>query len=171
MCSTKITYSYILSSSLSLVTCLFSSSSIFLLHFLVFHHYYHGPILTTTNKTLVLQQINEILDTAKNKTDTPLEHHNETGVMSGHAESIFLPESLVLCTRERPILCLLLMLGTLWLGYTLYLIKRRYCLFTCCFTLWISEPFYSLFYRIKIYVVSRGATLVFFLLGTHLSSL
>uniref|UniRef100_A0A3Q2WQR3 Solute carrier family 4 member 11 n=1 Tax=Haplochromis burtoni TaxID=8153 RepID=A0A3Q2WQR3_HAPBU len=45
-------------------------------------------------------------------------------VMSGHAESIFLPESLVLCTRERPILCLLLMLGTLWLGYTLYLIKR-----------------------------------------------
>uniref|UniRef100_A0AAX7TBH8 Bicarbonate transporter-like transmembrane domain-containing protein n=1 Tax=Astatotilapia calliptera TaxID=8154 RepID=A0AAX7TBH8_ASTCA len=64
----------------------------------IFHHYYHGPILTTTNKTLV--------------------------VMSGHAESIFLPESLVLCTRERPILCLLLMLGTLWLGYTLYLIKR-----------------------------------------------
>uniref|UniRef100_A0AAX7VEG1 Bicarbonate transporter-like transmembrane domain-containing protein n=1 Tax=Astatotilapia calliptera TaxID=8154 RepID=A0AAX7VEG1_ASTCA len=61
---------------------------------------------------------------AKNKTDTPLEHQNETRVMSGHAESIFLPESLVLCTRERPILCLLLMLGTLWLGYTLYLIKR-----------------------------------------------
>lgn len=27
--------------------------------------------------------------------------------------------------REIPILCLLLMLGTLWLGYTLYLIKRR----------------------------------------------
>ncbi|XP_026002276.1 sodium bicarbonate transporter-like protein 11 isoform X2 [Astatotilapia calliptera] len=90
----------------------------------IFHHYYHGPILTTTNKTLVLQQINEILDSAKNKTDTPLEHQNETRVMSGHAESIFLPESLVLCTRERPILCLLLMLGTLWLGYTLYLIKR-----------------------------------------------
>lgn len=42
----------------------------------------------------------------------------------GHA-LIFLPESLVQCTREMPILCLLLMLGTLWLGYTLYLIKRR----------------------------------------------
>lgn len=39
---------------------------------------------------------------------------------------VFLPETLVECTRERPILCLLLMLGTLWLGYALYLIKRRY---------------------------------------------
>uniref|UniRef100_A0A667X9N2 Solute carrier family 4 member 11 n=1 Tax=Myripristis murdjan TaxID=586833 RepID=A0A667X9N2_9TELE len=50
-----------------------------------------------------------------------------TGPVTGHAEghlSIILPESLVVCTRERPILCLLLMLGTLWLGYALYLIKR-----------------------------------------------
>ncbi|KAJ3613154.1 hypothetical protein NHX12_019406, partial [Muraenolepis orangiensis] len=29
-------------------------------------------------------------------------------------------ESLIHCTRERPLLCLLLMLGTLWMGYTLY---------------------------------------------------
>ncbi|XP_014914046.1 solute carrier family 4 member 11 isoform X4 [Poecilia latipinna] len=28
------------------------------------------------------------------------------------------------CTRERPVLCLLLMLGTLWMGYTLYQFKR-----------------------------------------------
>uniref|UniRef100_A0AAQ5Z5Q6 Bicarbonate transporter-like transmembrane domain-containing protein n=1 Tax=Amphiprion ocellaris TaxID=80972 RepID=A0AAQ5Z5Q6_AMPOC len=47
---------------------------------------------------------------ANNQTQNMPEHHNET--------------SLVICTRERPILCLLLMLGTLWLGYTLYLIKR-----------------------------------------------
>uniref|UniRef100_A0A3Q0S7R7 Solute carrier family 4 member 11 n=1 Tax=Amphilophus citrinellus TaxID=61819 RepID=A0A3Q0S7R7_AMPCI len=68
----------------------------------IFQHYYHEPTLVTTNRTL-------------------------TGMLSGHAEgheSIFLPETLVVCTKERPILCLLLMLGTLWLGYTLYLIKR-----------------------------------------------
>lgn len=36
-----------------------------------------------------------------------------------------LPESLIHCTRERPVLCLLLMMGTLWMGYTLYQFKRR----------------------------------------------
>uniref|UniRef100_A0A8C8HDK8 Bicarbonate transporter-like transmembrane domain-containing protein n=1 Tax=Oncorhynchus tshawytscha TaxID=74940 RepID=A0A8C8HDK8_ONCTS len=41
-----------------------------------------------------------------------------------HVTHVFLPESLVLCTRERPILCLLLMLGTLWLGYALYQLRR-----------------------------------------------
>ncbi|XP_053179830.1 solute carrier family 4 member 11-like [Scomber japonicus] len=84
----------------------------------IFQHFYHGPILATTNSTLVLQEITEILEKMKNQT-----LHNETGHTEGHA-SVFLPESLVLCTRERPILCLLLMLGTLWLGYALYLIKR-----------------------------------------------
>uniref|UniRef100_A0AAQ5ZAJ5 Bicarbonate transporter-like transmembrane domain-containing protein n=1 Tax=Amphiprion ocellaris TaxID=80972 RepID=A0AAQ5ZAJ5_AMPOC len=67
----------------------------------IFQHYYHGPMLATTNSTTV----------------------SPSGQAEGHA-SVFLPESLVICTRERPILCLLLMLGTLWLGYTLYLIKR-----------------------------------------------
>ncbi|XP_027857401.1 solute carrier family 4 member 11 isoform X5 [Xiphophorus couchianus] len=33
-------------------------------------------------------------------------------------------EDLPQCTRERPVLCLLLMLGTLWMGYTLYQFKR-----------------------------------------------
>lgn len=90
-----------------------------------FKHFYHGPTLATTNSTLVLQQINEILEKMKNHTTNMLEHHNETVSPTGHSEvSIFLPESLVLTTRERPILCLLLMLGTLWLGYALYLIKK-----------------------------------------------
>lgn len=66
----------------------------------------------------------------KNQTENTLSDHNQTDVsLMGHAAGhalITLPESLVLCTRERPILCLLLMLGTLWLGYALYLIKRRY---------------------------------------------
>ncbi|XP_049595970.1 solute carrier family 4 member 11 isoform X2 [Syngnathus scovelli] len=35
-----------------------------------------------------------------------------------------LPNSLINCTRERPVLCLLLMMGTLWMGYTLYQFKR-----------------------------------------------
>ena len=37
-----------------------------------------------------------------------------------------IPESFIQCTRESPVLCLLLMLGTLWMGYTLYQFKRRY---------------------------------------------
>ncbi|XP_075959658.1 solute carrier family 4 member 11-like [Anarhichas minor] len=91
----------------------------------IFKHFYHGPTLATTNSTLVLQQINEILEKMKNQTTNMLQHDNETVSPMGHSEvSIFLPESLVLTTRERPILCLLLMLGTLWLGYTLYLIKK-----------------------------------------------
>ncbi|XP_028272230.1 sodium bicarbonate transporter-like protein 11 isoform X2 [Parambassis ranga] len=92
-----------------------------------FRHFYHGPTLATTNSTLVLQQINEILEKTKKQAANALEHHNETTSLLGHAEghaSVFLPQSLVLCTRERPILCLLLMLGTFWLGYALYLIKR-----------------------------------------------
>ncbi|XP_032383878.1 sodium bicarbonate transporter-like protein 11 [Etheostoma spectabile] len=92
----------------------------------IFQHFYHGPTLATTNSTLVLQQINEILEKMQNHSGNMPENHNET-VSLGHAEghtSIFLPETLVLTTRERPILCLLLMLGTLWLGYALYIIKR-----------------------------------------------
>ncbi|XP_055080554.1 solute carrier family 4 member 11-like isoform X2 [Periophthalmus magnuspinnatus] len=76
----------------------------------IFNHYYYGPTLVTSNSTVVLQQITEILEQANNQT--------------GDSNLLLLPESLVMCTRERPILCLLLMLGTLWLGYALYLIKR-----------------------------------------------
>uniref|UniRef100_UPI0037E78E11 solute carrier family 4 member 11-like n=1 Tax=Semicossyphus pulcher TaxID=241346 RepID=UPI0037E78E11 len=91
----------------------------------IFKHFYHGPTLVTTNSTLVLQQITEILEKANNQTGNTSERLN--GTVMGQAEehvNVFLPESLVVCTRERPVLCLLLMLGTLWLGYALYLIKR-----------------------------------------------
>ncbi|XP_068181723.1 solute carrier family 4 member 11-like isoform X2 [Antennarius striatus] len=91
----------------------------------IFQHFYHGPTLTTTNSTAVIQQINEILEKAENQIGNTLGDHNVT--VMGHTEGhplIFLPESLVQCTREMPILCLLLMLGTLWLGYTLFIIKR-----------------------------------------------
>uniref|UniRef100_UPI003AAF9904 solute carrier family 4 member 11-like n=1 Tax=Centroberyx gerrardi TaxID=166262 RepID=UPI003AAF9904 len=93
----------------------------------IFEHFYHGPTLATINSTLVLQQIKDILEQANNETGLGNGNGNGTGPLVDHAEghlSVFLPESLVVCTRERPILCLLLMLGTLWLGYALYLIKR-----------------------------------------------
>ncbi|XP_017263591.1 sodium bicarbonate transporter-like protein 11 isoform X2 [Kryptolebias marmoratus] len=97
----------------------------------IFEHFYYGPTLTTTNRTVVLQEINEILDKFENQTTNVLEHQIGNVSLHGHGKSqmsvlnlVFLPESLVVCTRERPVLCLLLMLGTLWLGYTLYLIKR-----------------------------------------------
>uniref|UniRef100_H3DE75 Solute carrier family 4 member 11 n=1 Tax=Tetraodon nigroviridis TaxID=99883 RepID=H3DE75_TETNG len=88
----------------------------------IFQHFYHGPTLTTTNSTLVFQQLTGIL----NQTGKSLGEHGRAGSLEHPEEHalIFLPESLVQCTREMPILCLLLMLGTLWLGYVLYLIKR-----------------------------------------------
>lgn len=52
-----------------------------------------------------------------------LQRGNRSEVLVG---SMFnaMPESFIQCTRERPVLCLLLMLGTLWMGYTLYQFKR-----------------------------------------------
>ncbi|XP_065122607.1 solute carrier family 4 member 11-like [Paramisgurnus dabryanus] len=73
----------------------------------IFHKYYHGTILV--NGSTEEQHLNVIL------------HHKMTGSQNG---GISIPATIVLCTRERPILCLLLMLGTLWLGYGLFLIKR-----------------------------------------------
>ncbi|XP_061580911.1 solute carrier family 4 member 11-like isoform X2 [Cololabis saira] len=93
----------------------------------IFEHFYHGPILATTNSTVVLQEITDILQKAHNQTTIAPEHQDGNMSQLAHAEQqilVFLPESLVICTRERPILCLLLMLGTLWLGYALYLVKR-----------------------------------------------
>uniref|UniRef100_A0A8C6WEZ5 Solute carrier family 4 member 11 n=1 Tax=Neogobius melanostomus TaxID=47308 RepID=A0A8C6WEZ5_9GOBI len=92
----------------------------------IFEHYYHGPILSTTNSTVVLQQITEILEQANNQMLSTAHTNNGTVLAMGHPEVLtgpILPESLVVCTRERPILCLLLMLGTLWLGYTLFVIN------------------------------------------------
>ncbi|CAL1613900.1 unnamed protein product [Knipowitschia caucasica] len=84
----------------------------------IFDHYYYGPTLATSNSSVVLQQITEILERANN-------HSGSNSSEPGPSHPLLLlPESLVVCTRERPILCLLLMLGTLWLGYALYLIKR-----------------------------------------------
>ncbi|XP_037833681.1 sodium bicarbonate transporter-like protein 11 isoform X2 [Kryptolebias marmoratus] len=71
----------------------------------IFQRYYHAP--TLANRSVE---------------DFP-PGGNRSEVVVG---SVFgaLPESFILCTRERPVLCLLLMLGTLWMGYTLYQFKR-----------------------------------------------
>ncbi|XP_014914044.1 solute carrier family 4 member 11 isoform X2 [Poecilia latipinna] len=76
----------------------------------IFQRYYHAPGLE--NRSIAdLPQVGD------------LQGGNRSEVMVG---SVFnaLPESFIQCTRERPVLCLLLMLGTLWMGYTLYQFKR-----------------------------------------------
>lgn len=79
----------------------------------VFHRYYHPPTLANSS----LEDFRQGKD---------LFGGNKSEVAAGLALNA-LPESFIQCTRERPVLCLLLMLGTLWMGYTLYQFKRRYC--------------------------------------------
>uniref|UniRef100_A0A673IQB5 Solute carrier family 4 member 11 n=1 Tax=Sinocyclocheilus rhinocerous TaxID=307959 RepID=A0A673IQB5_9TELE len=75
----------------------------------IFQEYYHAPTLAN-GSAAELNRISGSLHIGElNLT--------ETGPVS-------LPESFILCTRARPLLCLLLMLGTLWVGYTLYQFRR-----------------------------------------------
>ncbi|XP_046731667.1 sodium bicarbonate transporter-like protein 11 isoform X6 [Silurus meridionalis] len=75
----------------------------------IFHKYYHPPTLANGSME-ELHRISGGLNVGE---------VNVTG-----AGLLSLPESFILCTRARPLLCLLLMLGTLWVGYTLYQFKR-----------------------------------------------
>ncbi|KAK3554431.1 hypothetical protein QTP70_023039, partial [Hemibagrus guttatus] len=75
----------------------------------IFHRYYHPPTLANGS----IEELHRI-SAGLNAGET-----NLTG-----AGLLSLPESFILCTRARPLLCLLLMLGTLWVGYTLYQFKR-----------------------------------------------
>uniref|UniRef100_A0A672R6C9 Sodium bicarbonate transporter-like protein 11 n=1 Tax=Sinocyclocheilus grahami TaxID=75366 RepID=A0A672R6C9_SINGR len=75
----------------------------------IFHEYYHAPTLAN-GSTAELNRISGSLRSGElNLT--------ETGPVT-------LPESFILCTRARPLLFMLLMLGTLWVGYTLYQFRR-----------------------------------------------
>uniref|UniRef100_A0A8C9ZXX8 Solute carrier family 4 member 11 n=1 Tax=Sander lucioperca TaxID=283035 RepID=A0A8C9ZXX8_SANLU len=75
--------------------------------------------------------VDAVKGTVKSKylffTDFTVSHYllggNRSEVAAGLALNA-LPESVIQCSRERPVLCLLLMLGTLWMGYTLYQFKR-----------------------------------------------
>uniref|UniRef100_A0A1A8HMH9 Solute carrier family 4, sodium borate transporter, member 11 n=1 Tax=Nothobranchius korthausae TaxID=1143690 RepID=A0A1A8HMH9_9TELE len=76
----------------------------------IFHRYYHSP--TLANRSIEdFPQGGDLLG------------GNRSKAMLSSVFSTF-PESFIHCTRERPVLCLLLMLGTLWMGYTLYQFKR-----------------------------------------------
>ncbi|XP_031728974.1 solute carrier family 4 member 11 isoform X1 [Anarrhichthys ocellatus] len=76
----------------------------------IFHRYYHAPTLA-----------NGTIDAFPQGGDLLGGNRSETA--AGFALNA-LPDSVIHCTRERPVLCLLLMLGTLWMGYTLYQFKR-----------------------------------------------
>uniref|UniRef100_A0A674NDP9 Solute carrier family 4 member 11 n=1 Tax=Takifugu rubripes TaxID=31033 RepID=A0A674NDP9_TAKRU len=76
----------------------------------IFDKYYHPPTLANGSYDYFPQS--KLLLTG-----------NKSEAAGGLALGI-LPESFIHCTRERPLLCLLLMLGTLWMGYTLYQFKR-----------------------------------------------
>lgn len=77
--------------------------------FSVFNKYYHPPTLSNRS----LEYFTKHLHT-----------ENRSEAVGGLTLRGF-PESFISCTRESPVLCLLLMLGTLWMGYTLYEFKRR----------------------------------------------
>ncbi|XP_037602617.1 sodium bicarbonate transporter-like protein 11 isoform X1 [Sebastes umbrosus] len=76
----------------------------------IFSRYYLAPTLA-----------NSSIETSTQVGDQLGGNRSETA--AGYALNA-LPESVIQCTRERPVLCLLLMLGTLWMGYTLYQFKR-----------------------------------------------
>ncbi|XP_018585837.1 solute carrier family 4 member 11 isoform X5 [Scleropages formosus] len=94
----------------------------------IFHKYYHAAKLTSSNPDVLYRMLEEAFGSGNGTRSSP---GNETGNGTGDGrgnvtvDGTALAESLVLCTRERAVLCLLLMLGTLWLGYTLYQFRRR----------------------------------------------
>ncbi|KAG1950721.1 sodium bicarbonate transporter-like protein 11 isoform X4 [Pimephales promelas] len=75
----------------------------------IFQEYYHAPTLANGSAA----ELNRISGSV---------HLGELNLTE--AGSVSLPESFILCTRARPLLCLLLMMGTLWVGYTLYQFRR-----------------------------------------------
>ncbi|XP_019718276.1 solute carrier family 4 member 11 [Hippocampus comes] len=76
----------------------------------IFQRYYHPPTLGNASAS-----------DASHRVAGAGVNGSELGVASVLQA---LPDSLIDCTRERPVLCLLLMMGTLWIGYTLYQFKR-----------------------------------------------
>uniref|UniRef100_A0A674D1A2 Solute carrier family 4 member 11 n=1 Tax=Salmo trutta TaxID=8032 RepID=A0A674D1A2_SALTR len=84
----------------------------------IFQTYYHAPTLTNGSGEALLR--------LQEQGGVTLLGGNGTGGVDGGGVggSLPLPNSFIQCTRERPVLCLLLMLGTLWLGYTLYQFKQ-----------------------------------------------
>ncbi|XP_068436144.1 solute carrier family 4 member 11 isoform X2 [Clinocottus analis] len=104
----------------------------------IFQRYYHPPTLVNSSMHAFNSSIhvfNSSIDAfnssvyAFNSSADALSQAgdllggNRSEVAAGFALNA-LPKSVIQCSRERPVLCLLLMLGTLWMGYTLYQFKR-----------------------------------------------
>ncbi|XP_048826216.1 sodium bicarbonate transporter-like protein 11 isoform X3 [Brienomyrus brachyistius] len=86
----------------------------------IFHKYYHAPALTSSSPEELYNVIEQAFTMSAIATGNGT--MNRTANMT--VDRSALAEALVLCTRDRAVLCVLLMLGTLWLGYTLYQFKR-----------------------------------------------
>uniref|UniRef100_A0AAY5EQP0 Bicarbonate transporter-like transmembrane domain-containing protein n=1 Tax=Electrophorus electricus TaxID=8005 RepID=A0AAY5EQP0_ELEEL len=81
------------------VLCLINMSIFFFFFQFIIQYHYHGPALVNGSA----KDVHRLAD---------------------RLQAVPMPTVLMPCTRECPILSLLLMLGTLWLGYTLFLIRR-----------------------------------------------
>ncbi|KAL6105907.1 slc4a11 [Pungitius sinensis] len=86
--------------------------------FKIFYRYYQAPTLANSSAGAF-----PAAAAAATATANLLRANGSQEAAAAFAASA-LPASVIQCTRERPVLCLLLMLGTLWMGYTLYQFKR-----------------------------------------------
>ncbi|KAJ8271634.1 hypothetical protein COCON_G00104930 [Conger conger] len=84
----------------------------------IFHKCYHNPVLGNLSVGGVHRLQGVLMQDGLTNTTGGAANSTGGGVLPPFAEVI------VQCTRDRPVLCLLLTLGTLWLGYTLYQFKR-----------------------------------------------
>ncbi|CAB1330410.1 unnamed protein product, partial [Coregonus sp. 'balchen'] len=91
---------------------------------IVFHKYYHASTLTNGSGEALLWLQEQWGVTLLGGNGTGAGGAEGGGVGGFSSSSLPLPDSFIQSTRERPVLCLLLMLGTLWLGYTLYQFKH-----------------------------------------------
>ncbi|KAK6306801.1 hypothetical protein J4Q44_G00219490, partial [Coregonus suidteri] len=90
----------------------------------IFHKYYHASTLTNGSGEALLWLQEQWGVTLLGGNGTGAGGAEGGGVGGFSSSSLPLPDSFIQSTRERPVLCLLLMLGTLWLGYTLYHFKH-----------------------------------------------
>nr|XP_023651412.1 sodium bicarbonate transporter-like protein 11 isoform X6 [Paramormyrops kingsleyae] len=86
----------------------------------IFRKYYHAPTVTSSRAEELYNVIEQAFTLSAVATGNGTMNRTANVTVDRSA----LAEALVLCTRDRAVLCVLLMLGTLWVGYTLYQFKR-----------------------------------------------
>ncbi|KAJ8281466.1 hypothetical protein GJAV_G00068010 [Gymnothorax javanicus] len=83
----------------------------------IFHKCYHIPVISNGSAEQLHRLKEAVLEAANHTPDS-------TPTPSTGGGALAFAEAIVHCARDQPVLCLLLSLGTLWLGYTLYQFKR-----------------------------------------------